>query len=230
MSGRPTAWSRRLLGALVLIAVATVVPVLLGLLSWYFWVLGLFGLCVGGALGWTSVVLASWLSIDRLSLRRLAIILILFGFGVFQLFEDAHQQRAFREVLFETKSASSGLSPAEITRIREASGLGFLAKDADSLLESQVAIATGLTGPVGRYVFRLQAGLRLGGPYRGGRGLDLGILGGVLATLIELSVAGVIAWRALRAFDSGGAGGASDVRGSKAHVGPGSGPNASPHA
>jgi len=230
MSGRPTAWSRRLLGALVLIAVATVVPVLLGLLSWYFWVLGLFGLCVGGALGWTSVVLASWLSIDRLSLRRLAIILILFGFGVFQVFEDAHQQRAFREVLFETKSASSGLSPAEITRIREASGLGFLAKDADSLLESQVAIATGLTGPVGRYVFRLQAGLRLGGPYRGGRGLDLGILGGVLATLIELSVAGVIAWRALRSFDSGGAGGASDVRGSEAHVGPGSGPNASPHA
>jgi len=197
-AGSGPAWSRRLLGAAVLIAVTVVVPVLLGLLSWHFWVLGLFGLVVGSALGWTSVVLASWLSLDRRTLKRVAMLLILLGFVVFQAFDDAHQRRAFREVLFETRSASSGLSPAEITRIREASGLDFLARDADALLESEVAIATGLTGPLGRYVFRLQAGVRLGGPYRGGRGLDFGWVGGVLVTLIELGLAGILVSRALR--------------------------------
>ncbi len=200
-SGPDKAWTRGLLGVTALIAVTVAVCVLLGLTSWHFWVLGLFGLVVGGALGWAGVVLASWLSIDRRTLKWISMILILLGFVVFQAFDDAHQRRAFREVLFETRSASSGLAPAEITRIREASGLEFMARDADDLLESQVAIATGLTGPLGRYVFRLQAGVRLGGPYRGGRGLDFGWVGGVLATLIELGLAGLLVLRALRGID-----------------------------
>jgi hypothetical protein len=227
-SGPGKAWSRGLLGATVLIAVTVVVSVLLGLLSWHFWVLGLFGLVVGGALGWTSVVLASWLSLDRRSLKRFDMMLILLGFVVFQAFDDAHQRRAFREVLFETRSASSGLAPAEITRIREVSGLDFLARDADNLLESEVAIATGITGPIGRYVFRLQAGVRLGGPYRGGRGLDFGWVGGVFAALIELGLAAVLVARALRGPEPTEPL-VTTVSG-QSPVQRGSGPNADPHA
>lgn len=180
--------ARALLSVLVLAAVATLVATALGWLSWRFWVIGLFGLTLGVALGFSVVTVSTWLAIPARRLLWVALGLTVLAWVQLQVFEDAHQRQAFREVLFETRAAASGLPPSEIERLADGPGSAFLTRDADALLDAQVEAATGMSGAVGRWVFRLQAGLRLGGPFRGGRGLDVGLVGGILQTVLELGV------------------------------------------
>lgn len=179
------------------------VAVLFGLLSWYFWVIALFPVVLGVALGWSFVFGAVALQGRRPPWVLLAV-LVVGGFSVEQIFEDHHQRRAFADALFETRAAASGMSPAEIASLRETSGTAFLARDADALFDAQLDERLGVSGPLGRFVSRLDAGVRLGGPWRGGRGLEVGLPGGILWLGLELSLATFLAYRIVRASPARG--------------------------
>jgi hypothetical protein len=176
------------------LAVTVAIASLMGLLSWHFWVILLFPVALGVSLGWTSAFAVVAFGGRPLSHAAL-IALALLGFAVEQGFEDHHQRRAFTESLFEARAASSGLAPAEIERLRAVSGTGFLARGADELLDQEIEARLGVSGAFGRWVSRLDAGVRLGGPYRGGRGLEVGLPGGVSLLLIELLLVVVLARR-----------------------------------
>lgn len=194
---RPLLWLARFSLPL---AVTVALSVLMGLLSWYFWVILLFPVVLGAAIGWSSVFGAVALGGRRLPLVAI-IALTLIGHGVEQFFEDSHQRRAFAETLSEARAASSGLSPAEIERVRESSGTEFLARDAEAILDAQLEERLGVSGPVGRWVSRLEAGIRLGGPYRGGRGLDVGLAGGLTLLVFELCLVVFLAHRIGRVLE-----------------------------
>lgn len=197
------AWLVSALRVALPLALAVLVGVGFGLLSWHFWVILLFPVALGAALGWAIAFSAFAMGGGRTGARRVPTALIalgvVLGFSTEQVFEDHHQRRAFAEAVFTTQAAGSGLAPDEIARLREVSGTSFLAKDADAELDAQVQARLGLGGPLGRFLSRLEAGVRLGGPYVGGRGLELGLPGGLLALALELSLALLIARRVARA-------------------------------
>lgn len=199
---RAPAWLMAALRLALPLVAALAVGVGLGLLSWHFWVILLFPVALGAAIGWAVAfsvfALGSGASAGRRVPMALIALSVALGFTIEQTFEDHHQRRAFAESVFLTRAAGSGLDPEEIARLREVSGTAFLARDADAELDAQVEARLGLGGPLGRFVSRLEAGVRLGGPYVGGRGLELGLPGGILVLCLELGLAFLIARRIAR--------------------------------
>lgn len=200
--GRAPAWLVAALRFALPLAAATSVGVGLGLLSWHFWVILLFPVALGAAIGWAVAFSAFALGSGARAGRRVPMVLIaasvVLGFTIEQAFEDHHQRRAFAESVFLARAAGSGLDPEEIARLREVSGTAFLARDADAELDAQVSARLGLGGPLGRFVSRLEAGVRLGGPWVGGRGLELGLPAAILVFCLELGLAFFIARRIAR--------------------------------
>lgn len=200
---RAPTWAIAALRLVLPLVVAVFVGVVFGLLSWHFWVILLFPVVLGAAIGWAfafsafAVGTAGQQTPRRVPMALLAVGVAL-GFTTEQTFEDHHQRRAFAESVFLARAAGSGLEVNEIERLREVSGTAFLARDADAELDAQIFDRLGLDGPLGRFVSRLEAGVRLGGPYVGGRGLELGLLGGILVFCLELGLALLIARRIAR--------------------------------
>lgn len=170
----------------------------LGWLSWHFWVVGLAGLVLGLVVGWTLAVCAGWLGSPPRFLVGVALLGVLAGWTVLQVFEDHHQRTAYRITLAETRAVETGLPPADVGKVLAAGGLDYLAAEGDAALESQVVAAVGVGGPVGRWLFRAEGGVRLAGSWRAGRALPVGIPGVAIATLLELSLGVFIAMRVVR--------------------------------
>lgn len=206
---RAPAWALAALHLALPLVMAVFVGVVFGLLSWHFWVILLFPVTLGAAIGWAFAFSAIAVGHAARRARRVPMALfavaVALGFTTEQTFEDHHQRRAFAESLFMARAAGSGLASDEIARLRESSGTAFLARDADSELDRQNRDRLGLDGPLGRFVSRLEAGVRLGGPYVGGRGLELGLPGGILALCLELGLALLIARRIARSAISAAA-------------------------
>ncbi len=177
------------------VGTSVAVGTLLGLLSWHLGIAGLLGLMSGLAAGYVGALLGAWLGLRARLLTALVAPAIPLAFVTFQTFEDAHQLRAFRENLAETRAAASGLEPAEVERLIAVSGLDYLASDGAELLEAEVIAKVGQGGYFGRWLYRLDAGVRLGGPFRDGRGLELGRVGALTWTLVELALGLFIARR-----------------------------------
>lgn len=170
----------------------------LGWLSWRFWVLGLLGLVLGLALGWTLAVLTAWLGRPPRGLVAVVMLGVVVGWVVFQVFEDHHQRLAYRVALAEARAVETGLPPAEVGAVLAAGGLDYLAAGGDAALDAQVEAAVGFDGPLGRWVFRAQGGVRLAGSWQRGRALPVGVPGVAIATLLELALGVFVAMRVVR--------------------------------
>lgn len=186
------------LAALASLAVGGALGALLGWLSWRFWVIGLLALVLGLALGWTLAVLTAWLGRPPRVLVGVALLGVLAGWSVLQVFEDHHQRTAYRIALAETRAVQTGLPPAEVGAVLAAGGTGYLAAEGDAALDVQVESKVGLGGPLGRWLFRAEGGVRLAGSWRQGRALPVGIPGVAIATVLELALGAYLATRIVR--------------------------------
>lgn len=186
------------------VALALAVGGLLGAVSWYAWVIGLLGLVSGLTLGFCAVFFRTWLGLSRALTTWTAIAAIPVAFGGFLMRDDSNQLRAWREALAETRAAETGLPPDAVLRLVEAGGVDYLAQDAEARLDEELMRTVGATGAWGRFLARLDAGVRLGGSARHSRGLGVGRVGAVIGWLVELAVAIVIVRRvAARAHEAG---------------------------
>lgn len=186
------------LAALAAVALGGVLGAALGWLSWRFWVIGLFALVLGLALGWALAVLTAWLGRAPRGLAAVALVGVLAGWIVLQVFEDDHQRTAYRVALAEARAVETGLPPAEVGEVLAAGGLDYLAAEGDAALDAQVESSVGFDGPLGRWVFRAEGGIRLAGSWRHGRALPFGVPGVAIATALELALAVFIAVRIVR--------------------------------
>ncbi len=195
--------ARRLLLGVAMLASAAALGVALGILSWHFWVIGLFAVVAGVALGWVLAVLGLWLGLGvPASVTALALVL---AWSALQGFDDLNHLRANRLSFAEhnASAATADLPPDARARIA-ASGVDFLAADADRRLAAEVESRVGFDGPVARWLYRAaEHGLRLAGGFRSGRALPVGVAGVLIAQLLELVAAFFIARRITgRALDS----------------------------
>ena len=188
------------LATVATLAVCVALGASLGGLSWYFWVIGLAGLVLGLASGWTLAVLRAWLGVRR-GATLIATLSIVAGWATLQVFEDGHQRAAFRHAQARVNAASTGLSPVEVQRQLDAGNIEYWASDADQVLERQVVADVGFGGIAGRWVFRAQGGIRLAGSVTSSRGLPVGVPGAILATMLELGLAIFIARRIVKRAD-----------------------------
>jgi hypothetical protein len=181
---------------LSLLALAWVLGILLGWLSWRFWVVGLFGLVTGLVVGWSASVLVTWLGARRpMVVGALAVVV---AWTSLQVAEDGHHRRAYAMQLAERRAHETGLSPAEATRLLAIGGLDYLAGDADEVLDREVERDIGSRGVIARWLYRAEKGVRLAGSWREGRALPVGVVGVVLTQLLELAMAMLIALRIVR--------------------------------
>lgn len=188
------------LASFATVVVCVALGAVLGWLSWYFWVIGLAGLVLGLACGWSLAVLRAWLGV-RGGVTLVATVAIVAGWATLQVFEDGHQRAAFRHAQARVNAASTGLSPAEVQRQLDAGNLEYWAADAEAVLERQVVADVGFGGITGRWLFRAQGGVRLAGSVSSSRGLPIGVPGAIIAHLLELGLAVFIARRIVKRAD-----------------------------
>ncbi len=190
----------KVLATFATVVVCVALGAFLGWLSWYFWVIGLAGLVLGLASGWSLAVLHAWLGLRGAGTLAAAVAIIT-GWATLQVFEDGHQRTSFRHAQARVNAASTGLSPAEVQRQLDAGNVDFLARDADDVLERQVVADIGFGGIAGRWLFRAQGGVRLVGSVMSSRGLPVGVPGAIVVNLLELGAAVVIARRIVKRAD-----------------------------
>lgn len=167
---------------------------LFGLLSWWLWLIFLFPLALGVTVGWSIVF--SRLAFKKNVGNSLFVTALIFGgMALEEVHEDHHQRRAFAEALYESRLADSGLPMEEILKLREESDGRFLTQDADELLEAQIHEHFGIGGYLGRWLGRLQAGIRLAGHWRQGYGLPLGLTGSLVYLVLAFLLAKRLAKR-----------------------------------
>lgn len=189
---------RSVLAAALACAFGSVLGLALGWLSWRFWVIGLFGVLGGLAIGWMLAVATLWLG--RISgVRAIAVLAIVASWLALQVLEDHNLLRANRVAHAELNAKRlDDLAPADRERIAAAGGVEFLAGDGDEVLEARVVAAVGFGGPIGRWIFRGQSGVRLAGDLRAGRALPVGVAGFVVASVLEVALAVFLALRIVR--------------------------------
>jgi hypothetical protein len=80
-------------------------------------------------------------------------------------------------------------------------GVPFFAPDAAERLEEQVHTQTGYGGPVGRWLLRSKSGVRILGPWKSSRGLNVGTAGASVWGLMQLLLAAWVAREVLRRIE-----------------------------
>ena len=185
-----------LLAALLAASLTFGAGLALGALSRGFYLIGLVPLVVGALAGGgvTFVALMTsgpWGRAPRVS----ALAAVVVGAASFHVADDLSFQAAYRDDVGRARAIADQVPP-ELLRDRDAAG--FVAQDADALLEAAVVAAVGRGGASGRWLFRSDRGVRLVGPLVGGRGLPLGRWGAAVAALAELALAFWLASRIVR--------------------------------
>ncbi len=186
------------LAILGIFAAALGVGVLLGWMSWHIWILGLLGLSTGLLIGFVAAFFRAWLGLSARLLGLVGVSALPLAFGAFLLMEDRNHLRAWREEVAEVRAAELGLPPADVEAIERAGGVSFLASDAEALLDADLRDRLGVDGFQGRLLQRLDRGVRLGGGFRSGRGLELGRVGAVVVWLGEFLLSVALILRVLR--------------------------------
>jgi len=169
----------------------------LGWLAGRLWVLGLFALGMGLAVGFVAVFARTLFALRGRAIGMSALA-ILVGWAGSQWVEDHNHRAAFARDLARSRAADAHLDPAEMRRAFDEdpdAASAFLAKDADSLLARETLRLTGQTGSVGRWLQRHGAGLRLASAGSRLFGLDTGWVVSALAEILELSGAMLLSLR-----------------------------------
>ncbi len=188
--------------ALLATLLASMIASGLGAASPIFFVVGLLPLTTGLAAGVGASVahLALGRKPGRLALAS-ACVGILAGWLCFQAWDDHHLQSVWAQDLASAREVTTGM-PADAGFGDD--GVPFFAPDASERLEEQVLKKTGHGGPLGRWLLRAQSGVRLLGPWKSGRGLDVGTTGACIWSLIQLLVAAWVAREVLRRIEPQG--------------------------
>lgn len=186
--------------ALLATLLASLVASGLGAASTFFFVLGLLPLATGLAAGVGASIahLALGRKLGRMALMG-ACVGILAGWFSFQAWDDHHFQSVWAQDLTHAREVTTGMPPdADFGE----EGLAFFAPDASERLEEQVLKETGHRGPLGRWLLRSQSGVRLLGPWKSSRGLDVGTAGACIWSLIQLLLATWVAREVLRRIEA----------------------------
>lgn len=188
--------------ALLATVLASLAASALGSASTFFYVLGLLPLMTGLGAGVGASVSHLLLGVTpgRLALVG-AGVGVLAGWLCFQAWDDHHFRAVWAQDLSRAREVTTGMPPT--------AGFGeedvpFFAPDADERLEEQVLKETGYGGPAGRWLLRGQSGVRLIGPWKTSRGLDVGVTGAWIWHVLELLLAGWVAGEVLRRVGSSG--------------------------
>lgn len=164
--------------------VAGGIALALGWLSKTLYVIGLnlmiIGSVAGAVAGFGALVMGE-------SSRRWALagawIAVVFAAGVLQVVDDVHLQATFRYDLAGVEFADSGAGAFEDL---DEGAIEFYAQGWEGLLAQQMTEKVGFDGPLARWLFRMDSGVRLFGPWKAGRGLDWGRAGGMIALLLQI--------------------------------------------
>lgn len=168
----------------------------LGFLSRGFYVIGLLplalGLLAGAAVGFIAVMTGGpW----RLGARFAAVAAIVIGWCAFQYVDDYTFQHVYQAEITRVHGIVDEVPPE---LLKDPDALAFLGKDASQSLDDAVRAEVGQSGFVGRWLFRAERGVRLVGPFVGGRGLPLGTAGAIVWGLLELGLAKLLAVLVIR--------------------------------
>jgi hypothetical protein len=178
----------------------------LGWLSWSVWVIGMHALVAGvvvGALVGFGLALTGgpW----GRAARVVAALGVLAGWVAEQAIEDRHLLAAHRADVAIAAQATTGLTAEQRERAfggeGESDARVLAGRGADRKLEEEVALAVGIGGPVGRWIFRAGEGVRLAGSWRQSRGLPVGVVGAVVWALAENALGLYLAHRVLKRIE-----------------------------
>ncbi|MGM0575668.1 MAG: hypothetical protein ACQEXJ_08060 [Myxococcota bacterium] len=190
---RIIAWIAQTLAA---ITAGIGVGVAVGAASPYAFVVGmgpvLAGLAAAGAVGVVGLIAGTRLGRAALVAAAIGVTT---GWVAVQAMEDAHFVDVWTEDFARARLAASGV-PAEAPV--SDSDLPFYEKGAEAALTKQVYRDTGTSGPVGRWLFRAEGGIRLFGPWEGSRVLPVGRTGAVVWAVLEILLGILVARLVLR--------------------------------
>lgn len=192
-------WALMAFGGLM---AAVILALPLGFLARAVFVIGVGPLLIGVAAGVGAGLVGLLVGLpNRRSTLAAAAVGVLAGWFVLTALDDLHFRNAWREDWVAAGLADSGAGDALATEgDRE-----FYARGADEALEVQVVASVGRDGPLGRWLFRAEQGIRLAGPWRKGRGLPVGIPGALGWAAIELLLGVWVARAVLRRMARAGA-------------------------
>lgn len=188
------------LGQILLAApTAAAVGLAYGWAAWWAYVIGLgpllIGLAAGAASGLAALVLRGRVATSAHVAAGLA---ALVGCGGLELMADRHFRTAWRQDFARSRYAASGAGPEEAFQPEERA---FWATKADERLAEQMRRQVGFDGFAARWWVRAGEGVRLFGPWRGGRGLPLGRPGAILWALGRIALAMGLASLVLRRIE-----------------------------
>lgn len=166
---------------------AITIGALLGWLSKFAYVIALAPLLIGIGAGAAASVAALGLRgrVGRSTAIAGALAAVV-GLVTMAGFEDAHLRAAWTLDYAQARYVAGGV-PVDAALADE--DLPFYESGASDELERQVIEAAGAGGPVGRWLMRADAGVRLIGPWGSSRGLSVGRWGAIVWAALELLLA-----------------------------------------